>query len=199
VAQSYRSVVGQVLGTGVSTIVLATSPRTAALLVNEFSTATRSPIEWYLSPLLKTDLLVRNVSPSALEGARGVAPKIYAAVDDFQRAFEERWEGDQPLEGAYFYYDAVALVAFALQAVDTGDSGVSTSAAFKRAIIDAAGTRGQAIGWDELERGLETLREGERAYYSGLTGPMVLNQCGARQIGTSGSWTVKAGRIVNDD
>ena len=51
------------------------------------------------------------MAPDALEGARGVAPKIYDTGADFPDAFASRWQGDQPLEGAYFYYDAVALGA----------------------------------------------------------------------------------------
>jgi hypothetical protein len=179
-------------------VVLATSPRTAALIVNEFDSATRTPPRWYLSPLLKTDLLVQNVSPSALEGARGVAPKIYETKDTFLRAFQHRWEGDLPLEGAYFYYDAVALIAYALQITEPNEAGVVPSSVFKQSVIESGVTTGQSTGWDELEQGLSRLREGQRVYYSGLTGPMVLNQCGARQIGTSATWTVRAGKITND-
>ena len=52
--------------------------------------------------------------------ALGVAPKIYEAGQDFPQAFSDRWQGDQPLEGAYFYYDAMALLAVAQGKADRG-------------------------------------------------------------------------------
>jgi hypothetical protein len=178
---------------------LATSPRTAALVVNEFDAVTRTRLNWYLSPLLKTDLLVQNVSPAALNGARGVAPKIYETTDTFRLAFQRRWAGDQPLEGAYFYYDAIALVALALQVALPADAGAIAPDVFKQSVLGSAETTGEVVTWDTIESGLKSSSEGKRVYYSGLTGPMVLNQCGARKIGTYSTFTVEGGKIVADD
>jgi len=198
-AQSYDRVIDQLLATGVSNVVLATSPRTAALVVNEFDAVTRTRLNWYLSPLLKTDLLVQNVSPAALNGARGVAPKIYETTDTFRLAFQRRWAGDQPLEGAYFYYDAIALVALALQVALPADAGAIAPDVFKQSVLGSAETTGEVVTWDTIESGLKSSSEGKRVYYSGLTGPMVLNQCGARKIGTYSTFTVEGGKIVADD
>jgi branched-chain amino acid transport system substrate-binding protein len=197
-AQSYYQTVNQVLAAGVSNIVLTTTPRTAALVINEFDAATRDVPNWYLSPLLKTDLLMENVSPAALDGARGVAPRIFAKDDEFRRAFQNRWEEELPLEGAFFYYDAVALVAFALEITAPNDLGEISSDALKQSIINAANTTGESMGWDEFDKGLKHVREGKKVYYTGLTGPLVFNRCGVRQIGTYSTWTVKAGNIVDE-
>ena len=35
----------------------------------------------------------QNVAPAALDGARGVAPRIYETADTFPLAFESRWAG----------------------------------------------------------------------------------------------------------
>ncbi len=197
-AQSYNQVLQQVVASGTDTIVLATSPRTGALIVNEFFVTMPTPPRWYLSPLLKTDLLVQNVAPAALNGARGVAPKIYETTDTFSKAFQSRWEGDTPLEGAYFYYDSVALVAYALQAAAPGGADGGAAETLKQSILNVSATRGEPSGWDEIERGLQSLSAGRSVYYAGVTGPALLDTCGARKIGTFATWSVQAGQIVND-
>lgn len=194
-AQSYAGAVGQALAAGVASMVLASSPRTGALLVNEFGAASPVPPRWFLSPLLKTELLVANVAPEALEGALGVAPRIYDTTAAFPDAFQRRWQGDQPLEGAYFYYDAMGLLAFALEKTVPAADGSLDIDLFEAAISDAAAPPGESAGWDEIEVGLERLRAGSDIYYSGLTGPMLLGACGPRQLGVTSTWQIQAGLI----
>lgn len=191
-AQSYASVISKAIDSGATDVILAASPRAAAILVNEFDALSSKKPHWFLSPLLKTELLVQNVAPQALEGALGIAPGIYQADPAFQMQFSERWQGDTPLEGAYFYYDAVALLAIALAKVEHDDS-VSLSAA----MLDAAGPPGEAIKWDEVAVGIERQLKGDDLYYSGLTGPLSLEACGARSTGITTSWTVRNGAIVD--
>ena len=195
-AQSYANTAHEALGTADS-LILATSPRTAALVVNEFDVLSGSPPRWFLSPLLKTALLVENVAPRALEGALGVAPRIYDTTSAFPDAFGRRWQGDQPLEGAYFYYDAMGLLAFALQKTVPAADGSIDVTAVESAILDVAAPPGEAAGWDDIETGLARLRTGDDIYYSGLTGPMLLDSCGARRLGVTTTWQVQAGEIVD--
>jgi ABC-type branched-subunit amino acid transport system substrate-binding protein len=195
-AQSYAKVISAAIQAGVTDVILAASPRTGAILVNEFDALSSKKPRWFLSPLLKTDLLVQNVAQQALEGALGVAPKIYEAGEDFPQAFSNRWQGDQPLEGAYFYYDAMALLAVALEkAKASGDETPDLS----RALLDAAGPPGEGVRWDALEVGLARVADGEDLYYTGLTGPLSLEACGSRSTGTTSNWTVRQGTIVNSD
>jgi ABC-type branched-subunit amino acid transport system substrate-binding protein len=194
-AQSYDEVVEKVVASNVESVVLATAPKTAALIINEFDAATKAPPRWYLSPLLKTDVLVENVAPEALDGAIGVAPDIYNTSADFPNAFAERWNGDHPLEGAYFYYDALALIAFSLQMAKLNENGVLELPAFESAILDAAAAPGESAQWSQIEIGLERLRNGDNMFYSGLTGPMVLENCGTRRKGTTSVWQVTDGVI----
>jgi branched-chain amino acid transport system substrate-binding protein len=178
-------------------VVLATDPRAAALAVTELASLSRVAPRWFLSPLLKTDLLVQNVAPDALEDAVGVAPKIYDRTSDFPDAFAARWAGDAPLEGAYFYYDAIGLIAFALQGASTAGAGTITPEALQLAMLRAAAPPGEAVGWDELENSLARLRDGDDLYYSGLTGPLLMESCGARKLGVTSEWTVQSGAIVD--
>ncbi|RYZ05751.1 MAG: amino acid ABC transporter substrate-binding protein [Myxococcales bacterium] len=194
-AQSYASVVSAAIDAGVTDVILAASPRAAAILINEFDALSREKPRWFLSPLLKTDLLVQNVAPQALEAALGVAPKIYDHGDEFPLAFSKRWEGDQPLEGAYFYYDAMSLLALALAKVAADPSGKLT---LNAAMLDAAGPPGEGVGWDELDTALERLSEGDDLYYTGLTGPLSLENCGSRTgVGAAEDWTVREGVILD--
>jgi ABC-type branched-subunit amino acid transport system substrate-binding protein len=197
-AQSYATEVRKAVEVGVDAVVLASSPRAAALAINEFGAVDSRPPRWFLSPLLKTDLLVENVAPDALEGAIGVAPKIYEKSEAFTTAFGRRWLGDTPLEGAYFYYDAVGLIAFGYEKADASEPGRVSLDALDAGIISAAAPPGEAAGWNEIEVGLERLRSGDDIYYSGLTGPLLLQACGSRRIGVTSSWSIHRGRISDD-
>ena len=196
--QSYADEVNAARSANADAIVLASSPRAGALVVNEFDALSTTPPIWFLSPLLKTELLMENVAPDALEGARGVAPKIYDTSRDFPDAFAARWEGDQPLEGAYFYYDAVALLAFAMNSVAANPDGSYDPVVLNGALRDVAGPPGESVGWNELETGLARQRAGASIYFSGLTGPLVFRSCGDRAFGASSQWHVEAGSIITD-
>lgn len=194
-AQSYAEVISKANRAGVTDVILAASPRAGAILINEFEALSSKRPRWFLSPLLKTDLLVQNVAPQALDGAFGVAPKIYEHGEEFPRAFSKRWQGDEPLEGAYFYYDAMALLAMALAKSTHTDGALDLS----RAMLDAAGPPGEGVKWDALENGLHQVARGRDLYYTGLTGPLSLQTCGSRSTGITSDWTVEQGRIVDLD
>jgi ABC-type branched-subunit amino acid transport system substrate-binding protein len=193
-AQSYAQVISEAIRAGVTDVILAASPRAGAILVNEFDALSAKRPRWFLSPLLKTELLVQNVAPQALEGAFGVAPKIYEHGEAFPRAFSQRWQGDEPLEGAYFYYDAMALLALALA---KSQSPSNDPPDLSKAMLDAAGPPGEGVKWDALETGLEQVARGRDLYYTGLTGPLSLQTCGSRSTGITADWTVQQGRIVD--
>jgi ABC-type branched-subunit amino acid transport system substrate-binding protein len=195
-AQSYADAIPTAALAPVDAIVLSTTARSAALLVNELRVADPNQSRWYLSPLLKTDLLVENVAPGALEGAVGVTPKIFDDTADFSTAFAGQWSGDQPLDGAYFYYDAMALIAFGLERA-ARTSGSLDAAALQAGLIASTGNRGEAGGWNEIAQSLQRLHVGVDMNYSGLTGPILLSDCGDRRSGESTTWRVHAGQIEN--
>jgi ABC-type branched-subunit amino acid transport system substrate-binding protein len=198
-AQSYAEVVNAATKAGVSDLILAASPRAAAILINEFDALSRKNPRWFLSPLLKTDVLVQNVGPQTLEGALGVVPKIFYTgggdppqIARFEDAFSSRWQGDNPLEGAYFYYDAVALVSLAL-----AKTAASPRTSLSDAMLDVAAPPGEGVRWYELGSSATRAAEGENLYYTGLTGPLTLKACGSRSTGITSLWTVEQGSIVD--
>ncbi len=193
-AQSYGVKLEQALETGAETLLLAASPRSAALAVNELGALTSRRPDWLLSPLLKTDLLLQNVAPEVLESSVGVTPKIYDSSDDFPTAFAERWSGDRPLEGAYFYYDALALSAFALEKAEL-INGKLLASEVRSSVFKVSGLPGEPGRWNEMETSLARLRDHDFIYYTGLTGPMLLKPCGDRKFGAYTRWEVHDGAI----
>jgi ABC-type branched-subunit amino acid transport system substrate-binding protein len=195
-AESYAGSLPTAQLAGADAIVLSTTPRSAALLVNELRVVDSATPHWYLSPLLKTDLLVENVEPGALEGAVGVTPKIFDDTPDFPTSFAAHWGGDQPLDGAYFYYDAMALVAFGLERAALADPQLG-AAAIRAGITASTGNRGEAGDWNSMAQSIQQLHDGVDMNYSGLTGPMLLEACGDRRSGESTTWQIHAGQIQN--
>lgn len=196
--ESYADEIDQAQAADSDAIVLATSPKTGAVVASEYYLFSPTRPVWFLSPLLKTDLLVQNAVPGALEGARGVAPKVYEQGSEFPSQFANRWNGDQPLEGANFYYDAVALVALGLNLLTPKDDGRYDSAVVEKALRKVAAPPGSSVGWNDIESGLERQQDGTSIYYSGLTGPLLFKACGERAVGASTTWTVRHGTISND-
>jgi branched-chain amino acid transport system substrate-binding protein len=192
-AQSYADIPTDQLA-GSEAQVLSATPRPAALLVNELPFLDESKTRWYLSPLLKTELLLENVAPRALEGATGVTPKIFDTSTTFPAAFARRWSGDRPLDGAYFYYDAMALLAFGLERAELVDGEIRASE-LRAGIAASTGNRGEAGAWNQIDVSLERLRAGVDMNYSGLTGPILLQDCGDRRSGESSRWSVHDGQI----
>ena len=125
-----------------------------------------------------------------------MAPRIYDTTPAFPDAFSARWQGDRPLEGAYFYHDALGLLALALEKTIPAADGSIDVAQLQAAIQDAAAPPGEGVAWNEIERGLERTRSGNDIYYSGLTGPMLLDTCGSRLLGATSTWQVHAGTIA---
>jgi hypothetical protein len=97
-------------------VLLAADPISGARIVNDISVIYPSPDRrWYFSPTLKTGSFVANAFPEKIEGAVGVAPSIFASADAFAAEFTATWNGDVPLDGAFYYYDALTLVALSIE------------------------------------------------------------------------------------
>jgi neutral amino acid transport system substrate-binding protein len=179
-------------------VVLVTYSNVGAALAQEW-TASAGPAHWYLSPSLKTDVFVENAGPGVLDNSAGVAAAVASDSDLFVARFQQRWSGDTPLIEAFFYYDAMALVALALQAavahglppdgdgVRTEIRGVSTS------------PMAETVAWFELGNGLSRLRTGASIDYRGASGGVDLDVNGEVGSGLLRLWSVVQDRIVDGD
>jgi ABC-type branched-subunit amino acid transport system substrate-binding protein len=195
-AGTYADLIGQTVRLSSDAIVLSAPPESAAILVNEYGAAVAQPARWFLSPSLKTDVFVQNVAPAAIEGAQGVAPKVFDMTSAFPDAYAAYWQGDAPLEGAYFYYDAMALVGLALESATIGEDGRVDATSLNAAIEKAAAPPGIGETWNQIEDAIAHAGIGQAVYYSGLTGPMLLDSCGVRELGASTTWKVTHGTIT---
>jgi branched-chain amino acid transport system substrate-binding protein len=192
-ASSYTEEIVEALEAEPELIVLSASPQTGAVVFTEATLLEQSDVGWALSPLLKTPLFLQNINAETAEGAIGVSPKIFDTSEDFPDAFAERWRGDEPLEGAYFYFDALNLLAVAFGLLD--DVTDFTHDDLTEAIVQASSSRGVGVGWDEIEDGLRQMEKGVDVHYSGLTGPILLETCGERRSGTTQAWVVSDGQF----
>lgn len=118
----------------------------------------------------------------------GIAPKIFDSSEAFPNLFSDRWGGDLPLEGAYFYFDAINLLTVAFSQLDDVDE--FSYEELTGSIVQASSTRGIASSWDNLDDRLEKAEDGLDIHYSGLTGPILLQSCGNRRSGSAQAWTI---------
>ncbi len=184
------------LDAGVEGVMLALQPRVAARLATELQVrrGSRPPPRWFLTPRLKTDLLLINASPGVFDGAVGIAPEVFRdARAEFEQRFEEE-SGDKPFDPTFYVYDstAVALLAMdrALAGGDTLPEGIPA------AIRQVASFGGVLLNWDDFTQARVTNRARGELQFSGLTGPVLLNTDGSRQIGTTSLWGVRDEAIV---
>jgi len=138
-----------------------------AIVVNEFDAlSSKKRAGFFFAPAQDRPVGSKR-APQALEGALGVAPKIYELGEDFPNAFSERWQGERTARRRLLLLRRHGSVGGGAGQVDhRGGEEPDLS----KAMLDAAAPPGEGIRWDELEIGLKRLRKGEDLYYSGLTG-----------------------------
>ena len=195
----YSSLLTRASTTDLQVVLLAADPVSGARIVNDMSILfPASNRRWYLSPTLKTSSFVANAFPEEIEGAIGVAPSIFDPAGAFQAEFTAAWSGDVPLDGAFYYYDGVALVALAIERAWTNsDQHDPTFESLRDSVRAVAHTYGIVTEWNQIPAALGLIREGQTTYYTGLSGPILLDDQGQCQIGTTAVWHVAGGKIVN--
>jgi ABC-type branched-subunit amino acid transport system substrate-binding protein len=194
--EALTSLLASQLEDGVEGVMLALQPRPAARLATELQARRGGlpPPRWYLTPRLKTELLLVNASPGVFNDAVGIAPEVFPdARAEFARRFEQE-SGDTPFDPTFYVYDstAVALLAMdrALARGDTLPEGIPA------AIRQVTSFNGLLLNWDDFEQARATNQAGGNLYFSGLTGPVVLDADGSRIIGTTSLWGVENESIV---
>lgn len=178
-------------------LVLVSAPRTGAAIVHEWSIA-RAMGRWFFAPPLKTDLFVQNVPPGILDGMFGVAAKVGGDAAGFAQAFAQRWRGDQPVTSAYFYYDALMLLALASEAAAVRAGRVPTALEVRDQLRAVANQPGEVVRWNEVALGLGHLRAGRDINYQGVSGDVELGVKGEVAGGEIQFWTIAGERIVDE-
>lgn len=190
---SYQDTLARARETSPDALVLVTQPRTGAQLVQEWAILGGSE-HWYLSQSLKNQVFLDNVPPGSLDGAVGVSAEVAGDAKMFSEAFAAHWSGDTPLEGAYFYYDAMAIMGLAIAAAGGADDG----AAIRDQVEAVSRPPGRVIGWYELGEGIKALAAGEDIDYRGASGDVNLDAFGDLENARVAYWGIKNDRIVDE-
>lgn len=196
----YSGQIVRLLDSSPQVVLLAADSMSGAGIVNGISIVhPAADRRWYLAPSLKTSSFLRNAFPDKIEGATGVAPSIISNAA-FAAEFTSAWNGDEPQDGAYYYYDALALVSLGVErAWIVGSKQEITYAGIRDGIKDMARTYGVSNDWASIPAALDQIRGKMPAYYSGLSGsgPILFDARGERQNGTTRFWKVTGGAIVD--
>jgi ABC-type branched-subunit amino acid transport system substrate-binding protein len=197
--EDYSNLLMKASAANLQVVLLAADPISGARIVNDLSVLFPSANRrWYFSPTLKTSSFVANAFSEKIEGAVGVAPSIFASTDAFEADFTSAWNGDVPLDGAFYYYDALSLVALSIERAWTVAGQQDPSFEELRDSVRAvAHTFGTVTEWNQLPGALDLIRAGQTTYYTGLSGPILLESQGVRQMGTAAFWDVVGGKLVN--
>jgi len=180
-------------------IALFAFPVEAATVVQILASLNFGGRQLYLPPTLDDDGFLVNVLPDAVEGATGLSPYLPTyAEQPFAEAFAQRWMGEPPTGAAYFYYDAVALLALAMQeAITAGDSSFTS---LGNDVVNISLSGGTIVNWNELDKGLELLREGSPVNYRGASSSIDLTADGdPTQQPMLRYWTIKGGKVSLTD
>jgi ABC-type branched-subunit amino acid transport system substrate-binding protein len=188
---STASAVRPITSISADAYVLAAFPASASSLVYALAAigAIGDPGRWYLSPTLHTPAFLASIPKGLLHGARGVSAGTVAMASDFRAMFMKRWQ-DQPLDDAYPFYDAGAVSALALQRAITVTGGVPTGNGLAEHILAVTAAGGTPVAWNEIDRGLALLREGQAVQYVGVSGSTAFDLSGQTPAAIASWWTI---------
>lgn len=177
--------------------VLVTSPATAAALLQEWAVRGK-PGKWYLGPTLNNPELLKNVPMGVLDGMQGISADLGERAPDFDWFFQVR-SGVPPLVGAHYYFDAVVLLALALQEAIVQTGQFPTPAVLKDHVLNVTSSGGTPVAFDQVPLALALLAAGERIEYQGAAGFYVLNALGDSSENRGMIWAIAGSSFSSVD
>lgn len=189
---SYQDVLARARESSPEALILVTLPRVGAPLIQEWAILGGTE-RWYLSHSLKNQVFIDNIPPGALEGATGVSVEVAGDAERFADAFAAHWSGDLPLDAAYFYYDAIAIMSLAIAAAGGAEDG----AAIRDQVEAVSRPPGRVIAWYELDAGVAAAAAGEPIDYRGASGDVNLDGFGDLEDARVVYWGIQNDRIVD--
>ncbi|MGK3996514.1 ABC transporter substrate-binding protein [Sorangium sp. So ce1024] len=197
---------------------LAAYPATASTIVTEWTVSGR-PGTWFLSPSLRTDVLLANVPTGTLDGHLGVSPSLSLrsecrmtgeardAVDcttenaaAFIGHYARRWDGEAPLPAAHFYYDGVVLIAMGLvYAQAMGKEMPLSGRELQQIIRDLNSPDNEVATWRDLKTAMEKLRARIPLRYAGAAAEYEFDVYGANLHHFMQRWTIDRHAFVDLD
>ncbi len=156
--------------------VLMTSPAVAAQFLQEWAVRGK-PGKWYLGPTLNNPELLRNVPAGVLEGMKGISADLGARATDFAAYFQAQ-TAIPPLTGSNYYFDAVALLALAVNHGIAVHGAMPAPAALTMEMQAVTSASGEVVSFDQLAEGLALVKAGQAVQYQGAAGTYLLNSQG---------------------
>jgi len=203
---SYVDEIDQVMSYGADVTLLAAPPESAATIATEWTIAGR-PGAWYLSPLLRADVFLENIPFGTLNGAHGLSPSSSLASEctagegdelhctqsnakAFAEHFARYWEGDRPFAAANYYYDAVVLLALALNKGFAEEGVLPGVKLLQEDIRELGDSTAEPVRWNDLRGPLTEIRLGTEVRYVGAAAEYTFDKYGAAQHSVFDTWTI---------
>jgi ABC-type branched-subunit amino acid transport system substrate-binding protein len=210
---SYKKAIAQAQRFDADATLMLAYPGTAATIIKEMSRTEN--VRWYLSPLLRDDALLANLPEGTVTDSVGVSPTFASnaecdseggglggmgggtdsvsceagGADRFTRHYADRWDVESPLKAAHFYYDAILLLALALeQAAAAGESQPRPQALLPYLTELSNGT--EQVAWDSLDEGLALARDGVDLRYIGAAGEYSFDDHGHNMRALVDTWVI---------
>jgi branched-chain amino acid transport system substrate-binding protein len=190
---SYRAEVNRALGAGPDSVYLVAFPQDGATIAREWLSfgGTQNLL---LNNALRANEFLKAVGAKFLQNAYGLdtAQVSGPSVDGFNQAFQAKFGSAPNGPGLHTVYDAVVVVALAMQASKT-ISGTEIRDNIRR--VTAPGGTPVSTGVDGIRKGLDLLRGGQAVRYVGATGPVTFDEHGDVS-GPALVWRVKDEQFV---
>ncbi|MBN2715080.1 MAG: ABC transporter substrate-binding protein [Deltaproteobacteria bacterium] len=182
------------LGTS-GNVMLSAAVDSSVRFTNELSLSNQGQKwNWFLSPTLQTPVFLQNTLQGALEGAKGIGIRVDNPDEVFVDEYKKRWD-DTPLDGAFFYFDALTILGLAMTTAAHSNGGELSYAGIRDAMMEVATPSGVQVRWSETEQGFGYILNGLSLYYSGLTGPLLFTEYGQQKKALMTYWTISNGQI----
>jgi neutral amino acid transport system substrate-binding protein len=205
-AASYLRQINQVLDYQADRTLLMAPPASAATIATEWTVADGRGA-WYLSPLLRAEVFVQNIPFGSLNGTRGLSPSLslksecvegeggamtcsHGNASAFSRHFAAHWRGDRPFPAAHFYYDAVVLLALALEQSMVKDGELPRARELRDQIRALGDKDAQPVRWGDLSGPMTEIRLGTAVRYVGAGAEYEFDVYGAARHVVFDTWMI---------
>lgn len=178
--------------------VLAAYPLSGAELAFELLLQNSSLAGWYASPDLRSESFLQNAPPGSAEGLVGVSNATPVALAAFRGRYADRWSGVQAMTSTLYYYDALALLLLGMEATP-GGQGTGCVALRDQVIGVSHNGTGLGVAWQELDKALSYIRNGQKISYLGVSSNAGLTSQGSIASGLAQFWRVESGDVVDTE
>ena len=177
--------------------VLVTAPSVAAALLQEWAVRGK-PVKWYLGPPLNNPELLRNVPMGVLDGVQGVSADLGDRTSDFEMFFQQR-TGVPTLAGSHNYFDAVVLLALAVEEAIAQGGQFPAPLAVKNHMASVTSPGGTVVAFDQIPLAMSLLAAGQKIEYQGAAGFYVLSSLGDSTENRGAIWEITGTQFTNVD